>query len=87
MAESLRNSFLWTKAMDPVRSREIATLAMFPRWEGFCKDEGQGDKMTAWEAINTVLDVETCMCKTESMEKNWTEIDVPREYNFGKVTD
>ena len=46
--------------------------------------------MTACESINTVLDVETCMCKTESMERNWTDTsfkDVPGEYDFGKVMD
>lgn len=76
--------------MDPLHSRELATLAMLPRWEGFCTDnqEGHEHEMTAWDAVTTVLNVEHCMCKSKSIEqyqRHSLQSDVPREFNFGKV--
>ena len=86
--QSVLNLLPWIKAMDPVQSIELATLAMLPRWEGFCTDKLEGVKMTAWEAVERVLHVEYCMCNSESMEGyNYTtlRLDVPKGYDLGKV--
>ena len=87
--ESFRNKMpLLSKAMDPVHSREVATQAMLPRWEGFCTDSQEGMKMTAWEAINYVQNVAYCMTNSETVDHNYVGFphsDVPSGYNFGRV--
>lgn len=87
--EYVRNMLPGIKVMDPVHSRELATQAMLPRWEGFCTDSQEGIKMTAWEAVTTVLNVEQCMCKSELMKDydfGSLQSDVPKEYSFKDVS-
>ena len=85
-AESIRNFVpLISKAMDRVHSRELATLAMLPRWEGFCTGSQEGVQMTAWEAMEQIQNVAYCMTNSECIEGNYITSDVPSAYNFGKV--
>ena len=85
--ESIRNIVpLISKAMDRVHSRELATLAMLPRWEGFCTGSQEGLQMTAWEAVEQTRNVAYCMTSSESVEGyGYPRSDVPSGFNFGKV--
>lgn len=86
--ESFRNYMPGIKVMDPVHSRELATLAMLPRWEGFCTDNQGGIKMTGLEAVRRVTDVLDCMTSSHSVEHSnvyYSYSDVPSGYKCEEV--
>lgn len=71
--------------MDPVDGRNIATLAMLPRWEGFTTDEAK-TSMTAWEAVEVVNDIAYCMTQTLVEEGGRFTRNVPYLYDFSRVS-
>ena len=73
------------KSMDPVDGRNIATLAMLPRWEGFTTDEAK-TSMTAWEAVEVVNDIAYCMTQTLVEEGGRFTRNVPYLYDFSRVS-
>lgn len=71
--------------MDPLEGRNIATRAMMPPWEGFVVG-AVSTNMTAWEAITVIKDLDYCMTKTQAKEGRNQTRNVPRSYDFNKVS-
>ena len=70
--------------MDPVEGRNIATWAMLPLWEGFAVDAGD-TKMNAWEAVQAVNDIASCMTQTHVEDRGVYRKNVPAFYSFKRV--
>ena len=73
------------KAMDPLEGRNVATLAMLPRWEGFIVSSAS-TKMSAWKAMEAVKDLCLCMTQTLTEESGCIAQHVPSSYDFKKVS-
>ena len=73
--------------MDSVEGRNIATLAILPRWVGFVKDGGD-TSMTAWDAVKVVDDLAFCMTQTLAKEEDGRATsNVPLSYDFKRVSN
>lgn len=73
------------KSMDPTEGRNIATLEMLPRWEGFVVN-GASTNISAWEAIKTVKDLSFCMTQTQMEQDGRVAKHVPSSYDFNNVS-
>lgn len=73
------------KSMDPAEGRNIATLEMLPRWEGFIVS-GASTNISAWEAIKTVKDLSFCMTQTLMEQDGRVAKHVPSSYAFSNVS-
>ena len=73
------------KSMDPAEGRNIATLEMLPRWEGFIVS-GASTNISTWEAIKTVKDLSFCMTQTLMEQDGRVAKHVPSSYDFSNVS-
>ncbi|XP_068694638.1 E3 ubiquitin-protein ligase rnf213-alpha-like [Montipora foliosa] len=82
--QDLRNKMPVWKSMDPVEGRNIATIAMLPRWVGFVEDRGD-TSMTAWDAVKVIDDLSFCMTQTLAEEGGRETRNVPLSYDFKRI--
>ena len=73
------------KSMDPAEGRNIATLEMLPRWEGFIVS-GASTNISAKKKKKTVKDLSFCMTQTLMEQDGRVAKHVPSSYDFSNVS-
>ena len=74
------------KSMDVLEGRNLATLAMLPKWEDHLADTGD-TRMAAWEVVRIIADLAYCMTQSKVEEYRLITPNVPSRYNFKAVSD